>query len=37
MNNKGEFKIADFGISEEVDNTTGLLSTFVGTVTYMSV
>jgi serine/threonine protein kinase len=36
MNERGEFKITDFGVSAEVDNTQGECATFVGTVTYMA-
>ncbi|KAL0482760.1 mitogen-activated protein kinase kinase [Acrasis kona] len=36
MNESGEFKITDFGVSAEVDNTQGECATFVGTCTYMS-
>jgi hypothetical protein len=30
MNERGEFKITDFGVSAEVDNTQGECGTFVG-------
>lgn len=36
MNRNGEFKITDFGVSAELDNTMEECATFVGTVTYMS-
>jgi serine/threonine protein kinase len=36
MNEKGEFKITDFGVSSELDNTMEECATFVGTVPYMS-
>ena len=36
MNSAGEPKITDFGISKSLENTHGMLHTFLGTVTYMS-
>jgi serine/threonine protein kinase len=36
MNRNGEFKISDFGVSSELENTMEECATFVGTVTYMS-
>eukprot|EP01027_Heterolobosea_sp_BB2_P003414 GEZU01005185.1.p1 GENE.GEZU01005185.1~~GEZU01005185.1.p1 ORF type:complete len:182 (+),score=56.13 GEZU01005185.1:131-676(+) len=36
MNSKGEFKITDFGVSAELDDSKASCATFVGTVTYMS-
>ncbi|KAL9645951.1 hypothetical protein ABK040_001059 [Willaertia magna] len=36
FNSKGQFKISDFGVSAELDNTGAECATFVGTVTYMS-
>ena len=37
INQKGQIKIADFGVSGQITNTLDCMSTFVGTVTYMSV
>lgn len=36
MNSKGEVKLTDFGISKELDETSQLCSTFLGTKAYMS-
>ncbi|EFC38137.1 predicted protein [Naegleria gruberi] len=35
FNTKGQFKISDFGVSAELDNTGAECGSFVGTVTYM--
>jgi len=37
LNSKGQVKIADFGVSGQMDSTTDVKSTFVGTMIYMSV
>ena len=36
VNNFGEFKLTDFGISKQLMNTLNLCKTFVGTLAYMS-
>jgi len=36
VNRQGQVKIADFGVSGKMQNTYGIMRTFVGTVTYMS-
>ena len=36
MNSKGEFKITDFGVSSELEDSKADCGTFVGTVMYMS-
>mmetsp|Transcript_13711 Transcript_13711/g.9706 ORF Transcript_13711/g.9706 Transcript_13711/m.9706 type:complete len:99 (+) Transcript_13711:1121-1417(+) len=36
LNNKGHIKIADFGVSSKIENTMDCMTSFVGTVTYMS-
>jgi len=36
LNAKGQVKISDFGISSQLDSTTGFCSTFVGTACYMA-
>lgn len=36
MNSSGQFKITDFGVSAELDDSKASCGTFVGTVTYMS-
>lgn len=35
MNSLGQVKLADFGISKELEQTIDLCKTFVGTITYM--
>jgi serine/threonine protein kinase len=37
LNKKGQVKIADFGVSGQIENTFDCMSSWVGTVTYMSV
>lgn len=37
VNSKGEVKVADFGMSSRLQGNTSAASTWVGTVTYMSV
>jgi serine/threonine protein kinase len=37
LNKKGQVKIADFGVSGKMDNTFDCMSSWVGTVRYMSV
>lgn len=37
LNKKGQIKIADFGVSGEMENSVDGKVSFVGTVTYMSV
>ena len=37
LNKKGQVKIADFGVSGQITNTLDCMSSWVGTVTYMSV
>jgi mitogen-activated protein kinase kinase 1 len=37
LNKKGQVKIADFGVSGQIDGTFDCKSTFVGTQIYMSV
>ena len=37
LNKKGQVKIADFGVSGQITNTLDCKSSWVGTVTYMSV
>merc|ERR1712194_831092 len=36
INSRGQVKIADFGISSQLDSTNGMCSTFVGTTCYMA-
>ena len=36
LKQNGQIKLADFGISREFDDSTSLISTFVGTHQYMS-
>lgn len=36
INSKGFVKLTDFGICKQLDETAGLLKSFVGTMTYMS-
>ncbi|KAK6460108.1 kinase-like domain-containing protein [Scheffersomyces coipomensis] len=36
MSHKGEFKLCDFGVSRELNNSIAMADTFVGTSTYMS-
>lgn len=36
LNSKGQVKIADFGVSGQMDSTTDVKNTFVGTMIYMS-
>ncbi|KAK6204980.1 kinase-like domain-containing protein [Scheffersomyces amazonensis] len=36
MTHKGEFKLCDFGVSRELNNSLAMADTFVGTSTYMS-
>lgn len=36
INSRGQVKIADFGISSQLDSTHGMCSTFVGTTCYMA-
>ena len=37
LNKKGQVKIADFGVSGQMENTFDCMSSWVGTVSYMSV
>lgn len=37
LNKKGQVKIADFGVSGQMENTFDCMSSWVGTVLYMSV
>jgi serine/threonine protein kinase len=37
INKKGQVKIADFGVSGKMENTFDCMSSWVGTVLYMSV
>lgn len=37
LNKRGQVKIADFGVSGQIENTFDCMSSWVGTVTYMSV
>ena len=36
LNNKGELKLTDFGISRDFNNSQEFMNTFVGTMAYMS-
>jgi mitogen-activated protein kinase kinase 1 len=36
INQQGFVKLTDFGITKQLDETSGLARTFVGTMTYMS-
>lgn len=36
INSEGEIKIADFGVSGKIENTTDFRDTWVGTAIYMS-
>jgi mitogen-activated protein kinase kinase 3 len=35
MNSSGNVKLTDFGVSKQLEQTTGFSKTFVGTYTYM--
>jgi serine/threonine protein kinase len=36
MNDKGDVKIADFGMSKKLDNSGDLVESYVGTMLYMT-